>query len=167
MPPHLIFPVNKQFRTQLKENIIQNLDEKQEVVVVGCSFYPGETPRAIIKHNTGALFFDIQLNYLNTDENEYESEFVYDDCPRENPVFSNLQDLFPSEFGRYNRSKQYLDSVSYIATVEWPNHNEMFHILQNQFNQLCVWPHHKLWLDTTYTMSLPWYNKIKIKENNV
>lgn len=147
---HSIVP----FQAKLKGKIL-GLETDVIIQVIGISTYAGQIPTLIIEF-AGAVFYDIGIHDLIQPDNTIASIFTnYLNCPEANSVIKYI-DIMKGSWNLFGRYGALADNVEYILTVEWPDANEMIHLLKG--NVYWFWPHHKLMRNQK---TLPKYPKIK------
>lgn len=147
---HKIVP----FKTSLKGKIL-NLENPAVIDVIGISTYAGQIPTLIIEY-AGAVFYDIGIHDLVQPDKTQSSIFTnYLNCPEANSVIKYI-DIMKGKWNLFGKYGTFTEEVEYILTVEWPDANEMVHLLKG--NVYWFWPHHKLMRNQK---TLPKYPKIK------
>lgn len=158
----------------LLKKYLYNLDESQvgwvQASIVAISSYPGDPLTfTVLVEDTKALFSYIPLNaviYRFDDKPWVDYNLMKGvglkplgcfPCSSEEIFVANFQldkvlAFFPERDVR--------EVCRYLLTLDWPNENELFHLLVNGKGLFYLRPNHKMLLDLEAT-SLPPYKKLK------
>jgi len=156
-------------RAFVEQTILYNMDpeyqDKYEACTIfGVSSYPLEALTAHVMLGNGSIFSYVPFHKLLNKPEEPNpklelDDLVYKNCPDEHIAVHNFEFL-EGEVDAYFKRKDLWLPGHYLATVDWYESNELFHLIKLENYPIAAVPNHKLKFKGA-DRSFPPYKKLR------